>query len=1184
MADLLAAAGVTLSADTTIFVVKKGPDEESSVTEDGRVILINADRVQPTGPDSLEELAKGVALKRFLEGVPGPAAERSAEDAEGAALQEIEARVDETQGKVTKAIGQLPEAGAGDPEMAAAGAAGDRALAGADAAATEAAAVTGRARRPRRRSAFEHQKFSWTEKPPTVEDIIADPDVVADSIRAFYAKQFALAFKELVPRPEETTDSQRELNNLVSGARTRALDLLSRVEQAAEESEKRRLAGEVLKEMQRAVKGVGEVNKALEKKRSEQPSAPAATTEVSAPAPAAPAEVPAPAPVATTAEAPPPADLAEAETPPPAFAGLDDQVFPAEAAAAAVAGTAVAGAAEGAPAAETTPGTPAPAAAEAAPTYETLEGSELGVLVGELFREEGVEPVGAVAVEGAGGTLSIKGTFKHALDEGFDVNVVLVDRGGELEISYLEVDSENDMVSRTISEGLAEALSTEGMEEKMAEKYGRPVESVRIVNGELRVNFGSAEGTVAESEAREEEGQSWLARLRERSKTLDTSLAAAAKGWAGFEKGMRFLDKKWKGTDLSPEGKKRLRMYKYALAAAAIAPWALGVLAPGMIVGTAAYVVAGVSLPKRLLAGAGTWVATETYLQKRREQKETLLNRNPKFVATLAALGVAFGLSFVAHKVGDLMGGHPDVEHPGAGPHGPGHAGGANAAAETALGGHDPAAVMREAMHTAGMSGSAWEAASQRTLLELSNSTDPQDKLLFDHLRDFAARTGFKIDIIHNGDITTGDFAHRAASHFLQEHPTGASDLEIGQVIGGAMKDGAAAPETSPVPLMSGHASTGWPSAEAAPNADTPGVQSNVLRIPGLETGAQPHGAGEAFNVHEGNSVWRLVRHRFEETGATKGMPPEQANKFIAAFNNRLARFSPDELRHMGFRPDAAGKIDINKIYPGDKLDLSRLLEDQKEMQGIFEHAGMDHATAIERAAEMQQVPGHLETLPTHANVGPANLDALNSLDANHATDIARTIGHESSGHVTEAALDQQQAHLDYDSLQRYIDEHGGHSTEVVSDKLMNSSTAHNPFLREWAAGHPGQKIPLGMYEELQRLNGVRELIRPESLPNPQAFHEIVQMNSFSQEFSPIRNVGVREFMLKVNPPSSPDGALQHTAVFGDKWTWAGRGDTVELTQNHFKLREYLGAIKNLNQVDPNLTMGELYEVLKQAA
>lgn len=119
-------------------------------------------------------------------------------------------------------------------------------------------------------------------------------------------------------------------------------------------------------------------------------------------------------------------------------------------------------------------------------------------------------------------------------------------------------------------------------------------------------------------------------------------------------------------------------------------------------------------------------------------------------------------------------------------------------------------------------------------------------------------------------------------------------------------------------------------------------------------------------------------------------------------------------------------------------------------------------------------------------------------------------------------------------------------------------------------------------------MNRVRDIIQPASLPRPEALWAMVRFDSFSHEYSRIKNVAVGEFIERVATPSAPDSdprlmrdaaAGMHTASFNV----GGQLHKVQLTEAHLQLRRYIEDIPAKDHEEVRkLKISELAAVLEQ--
>ncbi len=94
------------------------------------------------------------------------------------------------------------------------------------------------------------------------------------------------------------------------------------------------------------------------------------------------------------------------------------------------------------------------------------------------------------------------------------------------------------------------------------------------------------------------------------------------------------------------------------------------------------------------------------------------------------------------------------------------------------------------------------------------------------------------------------------------------------------------------------------------------------------------------FNVKEGDTLWGGIKSELGKNDAFSKLEVGQQTYVIDALKDKFAVMSEEDKKLMGFRGlGTNGKIDINIIYPGQKIDLSMVLSDSKLLTGSLDSA-----------------------------------------------------------------------------------------------------------------------------------------------------------------------------------------------------------------------------------------------------
>ncbi len=76
-----------------------------------------------------------------------------------------------------------------------------------------------------------------------------------------------------------------------------------------------------------------------------------------------------------------------------------------------------------------------------------------------------------------------------------------------------------------------------------------------------------------------------------------------------------------------------------------------------------------------------------------------------------------------------------------------------------------------------------------------------------------------------------------------------------------------------------------------------------------------------SVNVKPGDNLWNLIKAQLETNSQFEGMTEDQRIMAIDELKDKFASMSHEDLKSIGFRSG-----DINKIYPGDKLNLTSVM------------------------------------------------------------------------------------------------------------------------------------------------------------------------------------------------------------------------------------------------------------------
>ena len=106
--------------------------------------------------------------------------------------------------------------------------------------------------------------------------------------------------------------------------------------------------------------------------------------------------------------------------------------------------------------------------------------------------------------------------------------------------------------------------------------------------------------------------------------------------------------------------------------------------------------------------------------------------------------------------------------------------------------------------------------------------------------------------------------------------------------------------------------------------------------------------------IQPGGNVWNSIAGKLESSGLIEtkdqiatlkesGGDWEEAlahrNHLIDELKDHFAGMSQDELREIGFRADRNGEYNINRVWPGDKLDLTKILGDHEKFTAAVTNA-----------------------------------------------------------------------------------------------------------------------------------------------------------------------------------------------------------------------------------------------------
>ncbi|MBI2121051.1 MAG: hypothetical protein HYT94_05520 [Parcubacteria group bacterium] len=119
---------------------------------------------------------------------------------------------------------------------------------------------------------------------------------------------------------------------------------------------------------------------------------------------------------------------------------------------------------------------------------------------------------------------------------------------------------------------------------------------------------------------------------------------------------------------------------------------------------------------------------------------------------------------------------------------------------------------------------------------------------------------------------------------------------------------------------------------------------------------------GKIYEVEKGDTIWDINKSQLDENEYWNSLTPRQQNFILDTMRHDLLNRSKSEIIDMGIKSG-----DINRIYPGDKIDFSKVF-DKEELARIFSKAetkgGVSPASETHHAAPEIHQPTPTHTAP----------------------------------------------------------------------------------------------------------------------------------------------------------------------------------------------------------------------------
>ena len=313
-------------------------------------------------------------------------------------------------------------------------------------------------------------------------------------------------------------------------------------------------------------------------------------------------------------------------------------------------------------------------------------------------------------------------------------------------------------------------------------------------------------------------------------------------------------------------------------------------------------------------------------------------------------------------------------------------------------------------------------------------------------------------------------------------------------------------------------------------------------------------------DIQPGGNLWNSIASKLESSGLIEtkdqiealkasGGDWEEAlahrNHFIDELKDHFENMSQDELREMGFRADRNGEYNINRVWPNDKIDLTRVLGDPEKFTTAVSNADN---VGLRPAATSGIEPGSGPTAPTPAETPPTGGEtpapaewSTQSDELSHLFDQYLDQGPEAGGaedavasSVPEAPIapgvlpDDTEALPDTDVTVtgEHPDMHpGAEPTPTYEDIVGNNRPRTNSPASTWNAVEATPVPPAEITEEL-----TPEILQPEQ-PTEVVRAEEVSTNTTAEQASTAESTPTPETAANEEAQPTPESTGESSAA-----------------------------------------------------